>query len=247
MILGIYGLQDSGKTTLVERFISELARKGYRAATVKHSSHEGTFDSRGKDSWRHWKAGGDPVVFSSIKETALFKRPALPVQDVAKLLEAEFHPDIVIVEGLKEGPFPKVALGNLKPRKGTVLVNPSLRRLVNYAEAEIGVERIKRELPQLDCLKCGHDCEGLAREIWKGRKTLGACRELSEGRVEVRVGGANIPLGAFASEAVEGTVRGILGTLKGYTPGSTVDVRIAGSKRASRKALEEAAERMRHP
>ncbi len=236
MIIGIYGLQDSGKTTLVEGLVRSLADKGYKVATIKHSSRDGTFDLEGKDTWRHWKAGSNPVVFSSRQETVLMRRPGLPVTDIAKILEAEFHPDLIVVEGLKEGTFAKVAVGKLKPTKGTVLVNPGLRRLVSYAEAEIGVERIRKELPLLDCGKCGSDCDGLAREIWKGRKTVGACRELSEGRVEVRVGGERVPLGSFASQAVEGTVRGILGTLKGYMPGATVEVRIAGTKQATRKA-----------
>ncbi|MCJ7493551.1 MAG: molybdopterin-guanine dinucleotide biosynthesis protein B, partial [Deltaproteobacteria bacterium] len=32
----IVGKSDSGKTTLIEKLIPELARRGYKVATVKH-------------------------------------------------------------------------------------------------------------------------------------------------------------------------------------------------------------------
>lgn len=236
MILGIYGLQDAGKTTLVEQLVKALAAKGYRVSSVKHTPHRKSVDSEGKDTWRHWQAGSDPVVFSSEIETAVIKHSKMSADDIARLVDDNFHPDIIIVEGFKEGSFPKVAVGKLKPRKGTVLVNPSLKELVGYAETEIRVERIMRELPLLDCGKCGDDCEGLARDIERGRRTVGQCLELAEGDVEVRVGGARIPMGRFASKAVEGTLRGLLGSLKGYDPKKEVEVRLGASRSTASRA-----------
>ena len=38
-IVSIVGKSDSGKTTLIEKIVPELARRGYRVATIKHDVH----------------------------------------------------------------------------------------------------------------------------------------------------------------------------------------------------------------
>ncbi len=234
MIVGIYGYQDSGKTVMVEKVVEALAKKGYQVASVKHSPHRKSVDSEGKDTWRHWKAGSDPVVFSSDSETAIIKHSKMDAEKIAGILRTEFNPDVIIIEGFKEGDFPKVALGNVPPRKGTVLVDPGLDRIVGYIENEVAIERTLAKLPCLDCGKCGLDCEGLARAIVEGKKQLRDCAELSDTRIDVRVDGHVIPTGRFVSDLVDKTIRGMLSSLKGYRSGGLVEIRLEGKKKSSR-------------
>jgi len=230
MILGIYGYQDSGKTTTVEGLVSKLVKKGYEVASVKHSPHRKSVDCEGKDTWRHWKAGSDPVIFSSETETAIFKHSKMPAQAIAAMIKTEFDPDVIIFEGFKEGTFPKVAIGGVSPRKGTVLVNPELERLVDYVVKEVAVERTLAQLPCLDCGKCGLDCAGLARAIVEGKRKISDCAELSDIKVDIRVDGKTVPTGRFVSNIVDSTIRGMLGSLKGYGPDGKVDIRLEGKK-----------------
>jgi molybdopterin-guanine dinucleotide biosynthesis protein B len=53
MIISVVGKSQSGKTTLIEKLIPELKKRGYRIGTVKHTFHEFDMDKKGKDSWRH--------------------------------------------------------------------------------------------------------------------------------------------------------------------------------------------------
>jgi len=235
MIVGIYGYQDAGKTITVERLVSALAKKGFSVASIKHSPHKKSVVCEGKDTWRHWKAGSDPVVFSSDVETAVIKHSKMVVDDIAAVLQTEFNPDVIVVEGFKEGDFPKVAIGRVTPRKGTVLVNPKMEMLVDYVEKEVAVERTLEKLPCLDCGKCGLDCESLARAIVEGKRHLADCTELSDIRVDIRVNGKKVPMGRFASSVVDGTVRGLLGSLKGFEPGGKVEIRLEGMKGKPRK------------
>jgi molybdopterin-guanine dinucleotide biosynthesis protein B len=230
MILGIYGYQDSGKTTTVEKLVTALVKKGYDVASVKHSPHSKSVDCEGKDTWRHWKAGSDPVVFSSKSETAFIIHSKMGADSIAGMVKAEFHPDVIIFEGFKEGTFPKVAIGGVTPRTGTVLVNPGLDRLVEYVETEVAVERTMARLPCLDCGKCGMDCEGLARAIVGGKRKLVDCAELSDLKVDIRINGRSVPTGRFVSEIVDSTVRGMLSSLKGFEPDGTVEIRLEGKK-----------------
>ncbi|MCK4847203.1 MAG: molybdopterin-guanine dinucleotide biosynthesis protein B, partial [Deltaproteobacteria bacterium] len=56
-IISIVGLSGSGKTTVLEKLITELSERGLKVGTIKHSCHPHPVDAPGKDSWRHREAG----------------------------------------------------------------------------------------------------------------------------------------------------------------------------------------------
>ena len=72
-IVSVVGKSDSGKTTLIEKLVPELTRRGYRVATVKHDMHGFEVDREGKDSWRHKQAGAHTVVIASPQKIALIR------------------------------------------------------------------------------------------------------------------------------------------------------------------------------
>ncbi|MBN1678404.1 MAG: molybdopterin-guanine dinucleotide biosynthesis protein B [Candidatus Thermoplasmatota archaeon] len=235
MIIGIYGFQDAGKTVLVERLVKALVGKGYRVASVKHTTHAVSVDSQGKDTWRHWKAGSDPVVFMSSIETAIIKHPRISEEEAVRLVLSEFDPDVLVIEGNKAGDYPKVRIGDVPVRPGTVLRDPPLRTLLAYVEKEVAVERVRKKLPGLYCGKCGLDCDELARAVVDGKRKFADCKELSDLKVEVLVGGRRLVTGKFVSEIVNSTVRGMLSSMRGYEPGEEVEIRLSAMKTKARK------------
>jgi molybdopterin-guanine dinucleotide biosynthesis adapter protein len=235
MIIGIYGYPDAGKTNFVERLIGSLVKKGYTVSSVKHTPHEKSMDREGKETWRHWKAGSDPVVFASGIETAIIKHSETSADEIAKRILREYNPDVLVFQGFKEGSFQKVAVGKVTPRKGTVLTNPRLPRLIKHIETEVAFERVLAELPGLDCMKCGLDCRGLAGEVLKGKRKLSACKELSDLDVDIFVDGRRIPAGNFVSSIVHKTVHGMLSSLRGYEPGKEVEIRLKNGKGSSKR------------
>ena len=57
--ISIVGRHNSGKTTLIERLISELVARNFDVGSVKHHHHNKfDIDHPGKDSYRHRAAGG---------------------------------------------------------------------------------------------------------------------------------------------------------------------------------------------
>jgi molybdopterin-guanine dinucleotide biosynthesis protein MobB len=100
----------TGKTTLVEKLISELKRRGYRVGAVKCDSHEFEIDIPGKDSYRMAAAGADTVLIASKSKLALIKKnDNLP--EVGEILETYFSGvDIVLVEGYKMSNLPKIEI-----------------------------------------------------------------------------------------------------------------------------------------
>ena len=65
-IAAVSGVKNSGKTTFMEKLISELAGQGYRVAVIKHDGHEFQADREGTDTYRMRQAGTyGTCIFSS--------------------------------------------------------------------------------------------------------------------------------------------------------------------------------------
>ena len=107
-IISIVGKPKSGKTTLIERLIAELKKRGYQVATIKHSVHPLDFDKPGKDSWRHIKAGSGATAVVSPGELILIDKQARQpdLNEIERLFGSGF--DIILTEGFKQGRSPKV-------------------------------------------------------------------------------------------------------------------------------------------
>ena len=107
-IVSIVGKSSAGKTTLLEKLIPELIKWGYRVATVKHDVHGFEIDHEGKDSWRHKKAGAHTTVISSPLRIALIED--VDHDQTLDEIRKEYikRVDIILTEGYKGNPFPKI-------------------------------------------------------------------------------------------------------------------------------------------
>jgi molybdopterin-guanine dinucleotide biosynthesis adapter protein len=108
-IIGLAGWQSSGKTTLLAKVIPRLVARGRTVSTVKHA-HEGfDVDQPGKDSHTHRMAGATEVLVASTKRFALVRELRGAAEPSLRDLLARLSPvDLVIVEGYKAHPHPKL-------------------------------------------------------------------------------------------------------------------------------------------
>ena len=113
-VIGVAGFKNAGKTTLVEKLVAELTRRGHRISTVKHAHHSFDIDHEGRDSFRHRKAGASEVAVVSRHRWAIIhemrneKEPTLE-ETLAKLAPC----DLVIVEGYKRDTHDKIEVRNI--------------------------------------------------------------------------------------------------------------------------------------
>ena len=109
-IISIVGKSDSGKTTLIEKLVPELTRRGYRVATVKHDVHGFEVDREGKDSWRHKQAGAHTVVISSPNKVALIRdvEKDFTLDEIREKLIQDV--DLILSEGYKKDVQPKIEI-----------------------------------------------------------------------------------------------------------------------------------------
>lgn len=112
-ILGFAAFSGTGKTTLLEKLIPQLAGEGVRIAMVKHAHHEFDIDKPGKDSYRLRKAGAHQMLIASSQRRALITENNARHEPVLDELIAQLdldNIDLVLVEGFKHLPFPKIEL-----------------------------------------------------------------------------------------------------------------------------------------
>ena len=108
-IISVVGYSGAGKTTLMEKLIGELTRRGYRVGSIKHDVHGFEMDKPGKDSWRHKQAGAATTLISSPHQIGM-------VMDVdhdhsPDELRIFFnHVNVILTEGYKKQNRPKVEI-----------------------------------------------------------------------------------------------------------------------------------------
>jgi molybdopterin-guanine dinucleotide biosynthesis protein B len=118
-VIGFAGWSGSGKTTLIVRLIPELNRRGFSVSTIKHAHHNFDLDQPGKDSYEHRAAGAEEVLVASANRVALMRElRGAPEPSLTELLRLLKNVDLVLVEGFKRDPLPKIEVyrgANSKP------------------------------------------------------------------------------------------------------------------------------------
>ena len=139
-VVSIVGKSDSGKTTLMEKVIPELNRRGYRVATIKHNIHGFDIDHEGKDSWRHKRAGARTTVIASPRRVALIEDVEKDYS-IAELKNRYIKDvDVILVEGYKGNPYPKIEVNRTEMKQGLLCTNDdNLIAVVSNQRLDIGV------------------------------------------------------------------------------------------------------------
>ncbi|MGE5590639.1 MAG: molybdopterin-guanine dinucleotide biosynthesis protein B [Bacillota bacterium] len=153
-VILLVGWSGSGKTTLMEKLVAEVAGRGLRVATVKHDAHGFEMDHPGKDTWRHRRAGAVATAISSPTGFALVEQRTQerPLEDILPLLVGA---DIILVEGYKNLPYPKLeVIGTDGRQEPACLDDPLLFAVAGDTPRRLGVPCLSRD-----------DAAGIARLV----------------------------------------------------------------------------------
>jgi molybdopterin-guanine dinucleotide biosynthesis protein B len=142
---GFAGWSGSGKTTLIEKLIPRFVKRGLRVSLIKHAHHTFDVDQPGKDSYRHRHAGATEVLVTSSRRWVLMhelrgtQEPSF--EDQVKHLSPC---DLLIVEGFKHAPIPKLEVWRAEPGEG--MLHPQDPYIVAVASDT----KVETKLPLLD-------------------------------------------------------------------------------------------------
>lgn len=114
-IFGIAGWKNSGKTGLAVRLVTEFTRRGYRISTIKHAHHDFDIDKVGADSFRHREAGAHEVtIVSGTRYAIMHELRGEPEPGFDEILARLAPCDLVLIEGYKREPIPKIEARRLQ-------------------------------------------------------------------------------------------------------------------------------------
>jgi molybdopterin-guanine dinucleotide biosynthesis protein B len=215
-IISIVGKSDSVKTTLIEKLVPELTRRGYRIATVKHDVHGFEVDREGKDSWRHKRAGAHTVVISSPQKVALIRdvESDLSLMEIREKLIRDV--DLVLSEGYKRDVHPKIEIFRKEKHQELLCAKEdNLIAIVSNRTFNVGVPCFDLE-----------DMKGLSDFIVREFLSPGKGNQVS-----LKVGGKPIPLNPFVTDFISKSIKGMLSALKGCDPAGRVEICIEGEEK----------------
>lgn len=144
-VFGFAGWSGSGKTTLIEKLIPRFVQRGLRVSLIKHAHHTFDVDHAGKDSWRHRQAGATEVLVTSSRRWVLMHELRGTQEPSFEEQLKHLSPcDLLIVEGFKHAPIPKLEVWRAQTGEG--LLHPQDAHIVAVASDV----KVDTRLPLLD-------------------------------------------------------------------------------------------------
>lgn len=208
-VVSIVGKSGSGKTNLIERLIQEFKQRGYRVATVKHSSKEIDIDKPGKDSWRFTQAGSETVVTVSPDRLSLTRslEHEPKIEEILRTIGSDF--DLVLIEGFRKGKALKIEVHRKELGKELFCPAKILSAIVTDESLDVDVP----QFPPGDTTAIADFIEEDLISHAKGDTTL-------------FVNGKQIFIKAFIKDVIARTSIAMVSTLKGIGEIKSVDISI---------------------
>ena len=149
-VFGLAGYSGSGKTTLLEALIPRLNAAGLKVSLIKHAHHRFDIDQPGKDSHRLREAGCSEVLLVSDHRWVLMHELRGEAEPSLEEQLARFSDcDLVLVEGYKNTPIPKLEVH--RPSVGKPLIaGGGVETIVAVATDEPDIGRERTDLPILN-------------------------------------------------------------------------------------------------
>jgi len=138
------GRHNSGKTTLITKIINQLSARGINTAVVKYA--RGGLDIDGsKDSEKLFTAGAQAVYTSSAEIDLIYRRHAEERSLEEIYQEISGGVDLIIIEGYKLGPYPKIEVIRREIDPQPMELNNVIARVSNFELQEQSVPRFNFE------------------------------------------------------------------------------------------------------
>ncbi len=152
---------------------------------------------------------------------------AFPGESSIEGLLGSIPPDLVIIPADSKLIAPIVDCG-----VGVTSANPLVLAAFDVKDEDTDYASIYRNtfhlLPQNteeECGRCGMDCRRMAKAILSGDRREEECFYAPK-KIEITVDGRPLKVGKFPAEMIEGSLRGLLSSMKGYREDSDILIRI---------------------
>ena len=244
-VFSVFGITQSGKTTTIEKIITELRRRNYSVGSVKEIHYEQfAIDMVGSNTDRHKIAGSQLVTARGYNETDILFQENLPIKKIMSFYDCDY----LVLEGVRDANVPKIItahtthevderiddsvfllsgrMGDIcKEYRGLEAISPfdNIERIVDIIE-----EKVCELLPDFDekcCGECGMSCEELLHGIVQGTMRREDCK-LGKHHVTLAIDGKEVPMVPFVEKILENAIRGVVSELDGYRENGKIEIKL---------------------
>jgi len=217
-IIAVVGSKKSGKTTAIETLVQGLTKRGYKVATVKHVPEpDFTIDTKGKDTWRHAKAGATTIISVAPNEIATIRKTDTTKHSLEQIIkDCQDDAEIIILEGFrklieKNPTVPKIVA--VKTTEEVLDASKQFKPVLTFV-GPISSEAAKLKIPYVDTLKKQERLVDLVDE--KVAALVERKRKHKE-ELKIQIDEHALPLNPFVRKFIRNTILGMVSTLKGAT------------------------------
>jgi len=225
-IVAVVGSKKSGKTTAIETLVRGLTKRGYKVATVKHIPEtDFTIDTKGKDTWRHAKAGAHTVLSVAPNELTVIRKVDTTKYSLEQIVaKCEDDVEVIILEGfkklIKQNPtVPKIVAA--KTTDEVLEASEHYKPILTFV-GPIPTEAAKLKIPYVNMLK---EPEKLVDLVNQKAAVLVERKRKRKEKLKIQINERVLPLNPFVQKIMRNTILGMISTLK--------DVVIKGDERIS--------------
>lgn len=209
-IFSIVGISKSGKTTTIEKIITELRRRGYTVGSVKEIHfHDFKMDVSGTNTDRHRAAGADPVTARGDRETDVMFGEKLKLADILKFYDCDY----VVLEGVQDTVAPKIVTAHD--------IQGIEDRLDEAAFAISG--RISEKISEYKGLPAINGLSDIVKLVDLIEAKVPEYSS-SAGSITLRAGGHEIPMVPFVQKILRNAVLGIVSELDGCSDSEDIEI-----------------------
>jgi len=217
-IIAVVGSKKSGKTTAIEILVQGLTKMGYKVATVKHVPEpDFTIDTKGKDTWRHAKAGAKTVISVAPNEIATIRKGDTTKYSLEQIIkDCQDDAEIIILEGFREltGQNPTVPkIVAIKTTEEVLDASKHFEPILTFVGL-IPSEAAKLKIPYVDALK---EQEKLVNLVDEKVAALVERKRKHKEELKIQIDEHALPLNPFVRKFIRNTILGMVSTLKGVT------------------------------
>ncbi len=242
-VFSVTGFTQSGKTTTIEKIITELRSRGYSVGSVKEIHFEDfKIDKEGTNTYRHKQAGSQLVTALGYYETDILFQEKLQIEKVLEL----YNYDYVILEGVSDGNFPMILTAHneqelderwspyvfcvsgriskdMTEYRGVRAIDAmtDIATLVDFIELKV-YDKLPAFPPQC-CSACGFSCDEMGKRIISGIAHRSDCK-ISNGDIKLYIGEKEISMVPFVQALLRNAVLGVVKELDGYKDNAAIKV-----------------------
>jgi molybdopterin-guanine dinucleotide biosynthesis protein MobB len=216
-VIAVVGSRHSGKTTTTEAIIKGLVKKGYKVATAKHIHQKNfTIDTKGRDTYRHTKAGAQTTIAVAQKELTTKTKTnttKLTLKDITHNIPN--NTDIIIIEGFRGLIAQDLTVPKIVTAKNKTEINEALqvfKPILAFSTPLNKQETTTSKIPQVDVLK---NPEKLTEIIDQRISPIIKKRRETQETTNIEINGQTLPLNPYVQKVTRNVILSIITTLKG--------------------------------